>query len=320
MVNDKLKASDKRSGAYMKCLVTGGAGFIGSNIVDALLERGDEVVVVDNESAECHDRFYWNPKAENHVYDVCDYSNIATLFKGVDYVFHLAAEARIQPSLVNPFLTTKTNVLGTLTVLQAARSFGVKRVVYSSTSSAYGRKHTVPYKEDMVPDCLTPYSVSKVTGEEYCKLYTRLFGLSTVTLRYFNVYGKNQPLKGQYAPVVGLFMRQHDAGQYMTIVGDGLQRRDFTHVDDVVQANLLAATATNPKVNGELFNIGTGVNYNMLDLAAMVGKPTTNVSFIAERRGESRETLADITKAKTLLNWEPKVVLPEWIDKHYGRL
>ena len=233
---------------------------------------------------------------------------------------HLAAEARIQPSLVNPFLTTKTNVLGTLTVLQAARSFGVKRVVYSSTSSAYGRKHKVPYNENMVPDCLTPYSVSKVTGEEYCKLYTRLFGLSTVTLRYFNVYGKNQPLKNQYAPVVGLFMRQHGAGQPMTIVGDGLQRRDFTHVDDIVEANILAAISTNEAVDGELFNIGTGVNYDMMDLATMIGKPMTNITFLPERKGESRETLADISKAKRILNWEPKVVLPEWINKQYGRL
>ena len=304
----------------MKYLVTGAAGFIGSNIVDRLLKDGHEVVAIDNESAECHDKFYWNPKAENHVYDVCDYSNIATLFKGVDYVLHLAAEARIQPSLVNPFLTTKTNVLGTLTVLQAARSFGVKRVVYSSTSSAYGRKHKVPYNENMVPDCLTPYSVSKVTGEEYCKLYTRLFGLSTVTLRYFNVYGKNQPLKNQYAPVVGLFMRQHGAGQPMTIVGDGLQRRDFTHVDDIVEANILAAISTNEAVDGELFNIGTGVNYDMMDLATMIGKPMTNITFLPERKGESRETLADISKAKRILNWEPKVVLPEWINKQYGRL
>jgi UDP-glucose 4-epimerase len=172
----------------------------------------------------------------------------------------------------------------------------------------------------MVPDCLTPYSVSKVAGEEYCKLYTRLFGLSTVTLRYFNVYGKNQPLKGQYAPVVGLFIRQHDANQPMTIVGDGLQRRDFTHVDDVVEANILAAISSNPQVSGELFNIGTGTNYNMLDLAAMVGKPTTNVFYIPERKGESKETLADISKAKSLLGWEPKVVLPDWINKQYGRL
>lgn len=304
----------------MKCLVTGAAGFIGSNLVDRLLADNHEVIAIDNESAECHDKFYWNSKAENHVYDVCDYSNVATLFKGVDCVFHLAAEARIQPSLINPFLTTKTNVLGTLNVLQAARSFGVKRVVYSSTSSAYGRKHKVPYTEDMSPDCLTPYSVSKVSGEEYCKLYTRLFGLSTVTLRYFNVYGKNQPLKGQYAPVVGLFMRQHQAGQPMTIVGDGLQRRDFTHVDDVVEANVLAALSTNADVDGELFNIGTGVNYDMMDLATMIGKPVTTVSFIPERKSESRETLADISKAKRLLNWEPKVVLPEWISKQYGRL
>jgi len=304
----------------MKCLVTGGAGFIGSNLVNALLEQGNDVVVIDNQSAECHEKFYWNKGAKNYKHDICDYEIISPLFQDVDYVFHIAAEARIQPSLINPILTAKTNVLGTLNVLQAARSAGVKRVVYSSTSSAYGRKHQVPYNEKMIPDCLTPYSVAKVAGEEYCKLYTRLFGLSTVTLRYFNVYGKNQPLKGQYAPVVGLFMRQHNAGESMTVVGDGLQRRDFTHVDDVVEANILAALSTNDQVSGELFNIGTGVNYNMIDLAAMIGKPTTNISFIPERRGESRETLADISKAKSLLNWEPKVKLPEWINKQYGRL
>jgi len=302
------------------CIVTGGAGFIGSNLVEQLIKDSHEVIVIDNESAECHDKFYWNDNAKNYRYDISEYNEIAPLFKNVDYVFHLAAEARIQPSLINPILTVKTNVLGTLNVLQAARNTGVKRFIYSSTSSAYGRKHTVPYKEEMEPDCLTPYSIAKVSGEEYCKLYNRLFGLSTVILRYFNVYGKNQPLKGQYAPVVGLFMRQHNSGEPMTVVGDGLQRRDFTHVDDVVQANILAATTKNKKIDGELLNIGTGINYNMLDLAAMINKSSANISFIADRMGESRETLADIKKAKFLLEWEPKIKLPDWIDKQYGRL
>lgn len=298
------------------CLVTGGAGFIGSNLVERLINDNHNVIVIDNESAECHDKFYWNNQSANYVFDICDYNDIAPLFTNVDYVFHLAAEARIQPSLINPFLTTKTNVLGTLNVLQAARTAGVKRVVYSSTSSAYGRKHQVPYKEDMSPDCLTPYSVSKVTGEEYCKLYTRLFGLSTVTLRYFNVYGNNQPLKGQYAPVVGLFMRQYDANQPMTVIGDGLQRRDFTHVDDVVEANILATTSKKPEVNGELFNIGTGVNYNMLDLADMIGGSLAKVTYLPERKGESRETLADATKAKFLLDWQAKISLKDWINNN----
>ena len=302
------------------CIVTGGAGFIGSNLVEQLIKDSHEVIVIDNESAECHDKFYWNDYAKNYRYDISEYNEIAPLFKNVDYVFHLAAEARIQPSLINPILTVKTNVLGTLNVLQAARNTGVKRFIYSSTSSAYGRKHTVPYKEEMVPDCLTPYSIAKVAGEEYCKLYNRLFGLSTVILRYFNVYGKNQPLKGQYAPVVGLFMRQHNSGEPMTVVGDGLQRRDFTHVDDVVQANILAATTKNKKIDGELLNIGTGINYNMLDLVAMISKSSANISFIADRIGESRETLADIKKAKFLLEWEPKIKLPDWIDEQYGRL
>jgi len=297
----------------MKALVTGGAGFIGSNLVDQLLEEGNQVVVIDNESADSNEQFYWNNLAENYKYDICDYERIAPLFEGIDVVFHLAAEARIQIAIKNPLLATRTNVLGTCNVLQAARENGVKRVVYSSTSSAYGLANPVPSTENMNTDCLNPYSVSKTAGEELCKMYTDLFGLETITFRYFNVYGENQPTKGQYAPVIGLFQRQHKAGEPMTIVGDGLQRRDFTYVGDVVEANILAATTKNKDALGQLFNIGTGINYNILDLVKLIGGENAEYEHIPERIGEVRDSLSDCSKAYKYLKWKTETKLENWI-------
>ena len=295
----------------MKVIVTGGAGFIGSHIVDRLVEENHEVIVIDNESAECHNQFYYNDKAQNYKFDICDYENIRPLFEGVDYVFHLAAEARIQPSLTNPLLTVRTNSLGTATVLQCSREAGVKRVIYSSTSSAYGRKHYLNnfwwkgLTENMEDDCLTPYSVSKVSGEKMCKMYSELFGLDTAILRYFNVYGEREPTKGQYAPVIGLFLRQVSQGKPMTIVGDGEQRRDFTYIKDVVDANILCMKCEG-ELSGEMFNIGTGKNYSINELADMVGGGNYKVEFIPERKGESRVTLANRSKAENILGWFPK--------------
>ena len=186
----------------MKSLVTGGAGFIGSHIVDKLLELGHEVIVVDNEFSDVHEQFYWNSKAQNYKYDIRDYENTRPLYEGVDYVFHTAAEARIQPAILNPIEAVSINCVGTATVLQCSREAGVKKVMYSSTSSGYGFNEP-PNHENQPDDCLNPYSVSKVAGEKLCKMYTKLFGLKTVVFRYFNVYGERQPLRGQYAPVVG---------------------------------------------------------------------------------------------------------------------
>jgi UDP-glucose 4-epimerase len=262
----------------MKSLVTGGAGFIGSNLVDRLLELGHEVVVIDNEYSDVHEQFYWNDKAQNYKYDIRDYENTRPLYDGVDYVFHIAAEARIQPAIVNPIQAVSINSVGTCTVLQCAREAGVKRVMYSSTSSAYGL-NTSPNIETQPDDCLNPYSVSKVNGEKLCRMYTSLYGLPTIIFRYFNVYGERQPLKGQYAPVVGIFLRQMKSGEALTIVGDGNQRRDFTHVSDVVNANILGATKEiDSEMYGQVFNVGTGNNYSVNQVSRMISNNTINMA------------------------------------------
>jgi UDP-glucose 4-epimerase len=312
----------------MKTLVTGGAGFIGSNLVDALIKNGHEVTVIDNESSDAHDHFYWNSEAKNYKYDINDYESVLRLYEGVDTVFHLAAEARIQPCIVDPLKAVKANMLGTATVLQCSRVCGVRRVIYSSTSSAYGLSNTPPLVETMPNDCLNPYSVTKTGGEELCKMYSKLYGLETIIFRYFNVYGERQPLRGQYAPVIGIFLRQRSAGQPMTIVGDGEQRRDFTHVSDVVEANIHALSFVAPEYNviekgscktytgwewGQVYNIGTGKNHSINEIASLMGGP---ISHIPPRLGESRITLADSGKALAQLGWKPKVRLEDWILKN----
>lgn len=297
----------------MKSLVTGGAGFIGSNLVDRLLEMGHEVVVIDNEHSDAHDQFYWNDKAQNYKYDIRDYENTRPLYDGVDYVFHIAAEARIQPAIENPIEAVSINSVGTVTVLQCAREANVKRVMYSSTSSGYGMNES-PNIETQPDDCLNPYSVSKVNGEKLCKMYTNLFNLPTVCFRYFNVYGERQPIRGQYAPVIGIFLRQRDAGEPLTIVGDGNQRRDFTHVSDVVNVNIMAAISNVEwEMFGQVYNVGTGTNHSVNQIARMISDNKIN---IPPRIGEARVTLANIQKTKKTFGWEPKVKLDEWIKNY----
>lgn len=292
-----------------KCVVTGGAGFIGSNLVDKLVEEGHEVYVIDNESATAHDRFYYNQNAFYYKYDISNYTDTRLIYKDAEYVFHLAAESRIQPCVENPVMAVQTNTVGTAMVLQCAREAGVKRVMYSSTSSAYGLRNVPPLSESMIEDCLNPYSVSKVAGEKLCKMYTDLFGLETITFRYFNVYGPRQPLKGQYAPVIGLFLKQRHNGEPLTIVGDGQQRRDFTHVNDVVEANLLAMTRGTP---GELYNVGTGQNHSVLEVANMI---SNEIKFIPNRPGEARESLALNFKLRNDMSWTPTVKLEDYIKE-----
>ncbi len=297
----------------MRTVVTGGCGFIGSHLVDRLIDQGHEVMVIDNESADAHENFYYNNDAEYIWYDIADYHQIEHLFEGVDYVFHLAAEARIQPAIENPTLAVRTNVTGTCNVLQASRQHGVKRGMYSSTSSAYGLINDPPLLETMPRDCLNPYSISKCAGEELCKMYWDLFGLETIIFRYFNVYGERQPTKGQYAPVIGLFQKQVAEGKPMTVVGDGLQTRDYTHVSDVVNANIMASMVENSEAIGEIFNIGTGTSYSVMDLVNMIGGPHSDHVHMEPRIGESRHTTANIFKSQRLLGWYPEIRLEDWL-------
>ena len=294
-----------------KCIVTGAAGFIGSHVCDYLLEQGHEVIGIDNQSAN-NEKFHWNKKVKASLSDVCDYETIRPLFEGVDYVFHLAAESRLQPAINNPIEAVQKNCVGTTVALQCAREAGVKRFIYSSTSSGYGN-NPYPNVETQPDDCLNPYSVSKVSGEKLCSMYTKLFDLKTVIFRYFNVYGERSPLRGQYAPVIGIFLRQRGDNESLTIVGDGEQRRDFTHVSDVVQANILAATVdADKKVYGLVYNVGNGVNYSINEIADSISDNQVN---IPPRVGESRITLANNSRLKTTFGWEPKVNLMEWISE-----
>jgi UDP-glucose 4-epimerase len=309
----------------MKALVTGGAGFIGSTLVDMLIENSHDVLVIDNESADCNEQFYYNEKVAYHKLDICDYAATRHLYDGVDVVFHLAAESRIQPCIEDPVRAVRTNTLGTGVVLQCAREAGVKRVIYSSTSACYGLKNSPPMVETMPLDCLNPYAFTKIAGEDLCRMYSLMFGLETIIFRYFNVYGERSPIRGQYAPVIGVFTRQRDAGELITVVGDGEQRRDFVHVKDVARANLLAAEFTPPEYVvtntimynswkwGEIFNIGSGENHSINEIANMVGGEKTH---IPPREGEARHTLANTNKAKTLFGWVPQIKVQEWIKSH----
>ena len=292
----------------MRILVSGGAGFIGSNLVDRLIDLGHEVVCLDNESAECHESFYWNEKAENYKYDICDYELVASVFKNIDFVYHVASDARIQPAIKNPRKSVENNILGTINLLDLSRLNGVKGFVYSSTSSAYGKTASIPNVESSPPDPLTPYSSAKVFGENLCRVYNKLYGLNTISFRYFNVYGERQPLKGPYAPVIGLFNRQKRAGEPLTIVGDGSQRRDFTHISDIVDANVAAMELT--EGFGEVYNIGYGKNYSILELANLI---SDNVEFIPPRPGETLETLSSTEKFRSISSWTPKTSLEDWL-------
>ncbi|MEK7154348.1 MAG: NAD-dependent epimerase/dehydratase family protein [Patescibacteria group bacterium] len=337
----KVQKSDTK---VTKVLVTGGAGFIGSHLVDALVEEGYFVVVIDNLSTGKRSQI--NKKAKFIKADIRNLKRIEPYFKGVNLVFHLAARVHIQPSIKDPVPTFDHNVTGTLNVLLASRDAGIKRVVYSASSSAYGDQDTAPLYEEMTPHFKNPYSLSKYVGEEMCRLFSALYGLETVSLRYFNVYGPRQVATGAYAAVLGAFIKQFKDGKSLTIVGDGNTQRDFTHVFDVVKANLAAAKSD--KVGkGEVINIGTGKNYSINEVASMIltppergymlpardfnnprltggvvpnVKPETilasavkenRVIYVSPRPGETRRSLANISRARQLLGWKPSISLEE---------
>lgn len=293
----------------MKYVVVGGAGFIGSNIVDKLVEQNHEVVIIDNLSTGKMENV--NPKASIEYLDISNTKecpSMVEIMSGADSVFLLAAKARVQPSIENPVEYEMNNTIGTLNVLKCASDAGVKRVVYSASSSAYGNTDKLPSVESDPVNPLSPYGAQKYYGEVMCKMFSEVYGLETVSLRYFNIYGERQNVGGAYAMVIGIFVDQLLNGKPMTIRGDGEQRRDFTYVGDVVNANILASQSENVG-NGEVINIGNGDNRSINDIADMIGGDRVNVEPVIE----PKETLANNSLAEKLLGWKPTQNIEDWV-------
>ena len=304
-----------------KALVTGGAGFIGSHLVDKLIEMGVETLVIDDLSTGKEENI--NPKAEFHKFDISKSHLLATnqsfgengffrltCFNDIDVIFHMAALARVQPSIEEPIPYHNVNVTGTHNMLSFARDLKVKKVVFSSSSSVYGDAK-VPTSEEHPLNPISPYALHKLIGEQYMKLWSTLYDIDTVSLRYFNVYGDRMALDGAYRLAIPIFASQIKEGKPCTINNDGEQRRDFTYVDDVVDANILAAISDR-KFNGEVYNIGNGDNTSVNELVDMLGGEKVYGNKVIE----PFETLACTAKIDLDLDWKPKGNLQEWINKY----
>ena len=290
----------------MKIIVTGGAGFIGSNIVDALVDKGYEVHVVDDLSAGKRENV--NEKATLHVVDIRNKEELFPIFANTRYVFHEAAIPQVQYSIDNPIETNDINVNGMINVLEACRLHGVKRVIFASSCSVYGDQDTMPLVESMSPSPLSPYATHKYIGEIYLKLYSEIFNLETVCLRYFNVYGNRQSVTGSYPLVIAKFLDLKRQGKPLMIVGTGENTRDYVSVTDVARANILAMESS--KVGkGEIINIGTGIQSSVNQIAEFVGGTVEHVA----PRLEPKNFQSDISKAKELLGWEPQIDLKDGI-------
>lgn len=292
----------------MKHAVIGGAGFIGHHIVNCLINRGDEVIVIDNLNTGVIENI--NKQAIFHKLDIV-YDNLEPVLQGVTTVYLTAALARVQPSIKDPISFNKVNVEGILRVLEASRAVGVKRVVYSASSSAYGNANIFPTPETASTNPLSPYGLQKYIGEQYCKLYSELYKLDTVSLRYFNVYGEGMPLTGAYRTVISIFGEQFKNNKPLTVTNDGNQRRDFTYVGDVVAANILAGDYNN-RLNGDVFNVGNGGNFSVNEVASMF---SDNIIY-SEQRIEPFQTLADNNKLRNTFGWSPKGNLKQWIEQY----
>ena len=296
----------------MKYVITGGAGFIGSNLVERLVKEGSKVHVIDNFSFGKLENC--NKKAHYYNIDLSQKSNfnqVKEVCKNADSVFHLACIARVQPSIKNPVEYEMNNTISTVNILKASVESNVRRFIYSSSSSVYGNQTNLPLKEDFKTNPLSPYGAQKLYGEILCKTFSKVYGLETVSLRYFNVYGEKQNIDGAYALVIGIFLNQRSNEKSLTIRGDGSQRRDFTYVGDVVRANILASKSEHVG-SGEIINIGNGKNKSINEIASYVGGKIKYIDPVLE----PFETLADNLKAKKLLNWEPKQDVKSWIKDY----
>jgi nucleoside-diphosphate-sugar epimerase len=292
----------------MNYLVTGGAGFIGSNIVKALLSEGKNVRVLDNFSTGKRENilnFKNNPNFKIIEGDFRSFHTVRDAVKGIDYILHQGALPSVPRSINDPITTNDVNISGTLNILEAAKEFGVKRVVFASSSSVYGNSVSLPKEESMGIAPLSPYALSKYAGERYCQIFNQIYGLETVCLRYFNVFGPNQDPTSQYSAVIPKFIKSILNNQQPTIYGDGLQSRDFTFVENVISANLLACTA--PNVAGEMFNIACGESFTLNQLTEnineLLGKKIQPI-YNNERKGDVKHSLASIEKAKKLLGYK----------------
>ncbi len=287
-------------------LVTGGAGFIGTNLCERLIQDGHRVRVVDNLAAGKAERL--PATVEFHRLDICETDALSEVLKGVDVVVHLAALPRVQFSIEHPFEAHQANATGTLSVLEAARRAGVRRVVYAASSSAYGDQEVLPLHESLPPQPKSPYGLQKYWGEQMMKLWHDLHGLETVSLRFFNVYGPHLDPDGAYALVIGRFLKQRKEGVPMTITGDGEQSRDFTHVRDTVDG--IVRGALSDKVGkGEVFNLGAGRNISINKVAEIIGGPVDHIA----PRIEPKHTRADTTAIQAALGWQPTIKIEDGI-------
>lgn len=291
-----------------KVIVTGGKGFIGSHLVHELHRLGADVRIVD--SGIGTQKRVLPSKVKIHEIDVCDTKSMIPLFEDVEYVFHLAAIPNVSYSIEHPKETHRVNVEGTLSVLEAAQQSGVRRVVFSSSSAVYGNQGEVQLHEKLSVTPESPYGLQKYMSELLCRMWSELYQLPTVSLRYFNVYGPGLDPEGEYALVIGRFLKLRQADKALTIVGDGEQTRDFIHVQDVVRANILAATSSNVG-NGEVVNVGAECNTSINELAKHFGGPIEHIP----PRIEIKHSRADINTAKKLLGWEPQIRLKEGLDE-----
>ncbi|HNW58483.1 MAG TPA: SDR family oxidoreductase [bacterium] len=300
-------------------LVTGGAGFIGSHIVETLLQRGETVRVLDNFSTGKRENIKpFLDKIEFFEGDVRSYHIVRDAVDGSDFVLHQAALPSVPRSVKDPITSNEVNVVGTLNILDAARDAKVKRLIYASSSSIYGDLETLPKTEDMLPKPLSPYAVAKLAGEKYCQVFTKIYGLETVSLRYFNVFGPRQDPFSQYSAVIPKFIEMIRNGQQPLVYGDGEQSRDFTYVANVVHANLLACEEGLEELPGEVFNIACGKRITINVLIQYINEllgTQVEVQYAQPRAGDVKHSLANIGKARQFLGYEPKIEFRKGLEK-----